>query len=215
MFLCLYLCISLASDIKGIMSEHFNDKELVINASGSSSQGINNSIQPTKPEYSIYPWNKDYDWCSTIEKSYDNKPFIAYTLKKRKFKFNGYFIRTGCCYEDCCCIMDGYGCYDCCLYSWNLQISDDNKTWKDVHRVEKDDTMRRCKEKSFKLDQEYAAKYVRIIQMQPCPGFPPCMAINRFELFGEAIPEDFDFVSYHDDDDDVSIIGHISRNNAI
>ncbi|EAX95057.1 hypothetical protein TVAG_428600 [Trichomonas vaginalis G3] len=137
-------------------------------------------------------------------------------MKAKKFRFNSYFIRCGCCYEDGCCCDDGYGCFDCCLYSWSLQISDDNKTWKDVHSVSKDNDMRRCTEKTYKLEREYTARFVRILQTEACPGFPLCMALNRIELFGDAVAlsEDYneEFVSYHDDDDDVSIIGHISKN---
>ena len=77
--------------------------------------------------------------------------------------------------------------------------------------------MRRCNEKTYNLDGTYEAKYVRIIQNEPCPGDPPCLAINRFDLIGDLTEfnqnkENEDFVSYHDDDDDVSIIGHISKN---
>ncbi|EAY00789.1 hypothetical protein TVAG_231290 [Trichomonas vaginalis G3] len=77
--------------------------------------------------------------------------------------------------------------------------------------------MRYCKEKTYKLDKEYTGKYVRIFQNEPCPGYPPCIAINKFEVYGNVIEEDGNavddgFISYHDDDDDVSIIGHISRN---
>ncbi|EAY22130.1 hypothetical protein TVAG_093040 [Trichomonas vaginalis G3] len=78
--------------------------------------------------------------------------------------------------------------------------------------------MRYCKEKSYDLDKTYETKYVRLIQNEACPGDPPCIALNKFELFGDVIPnggEDENFVSYHDDDDDVSIIGHISKNGNV
>ncbi|EAX95539.1 hypothetical protein TVAG_126690 [Trichomonas vaginalis G3] len=170
----------------------------------------------TKPEYSIYPWTKEYDWCSNCGRTYEEHPYITYSLQNKKFKINGYFIRCGCCYDGCCCEDDYFDCFDCCLYSWSLQISDDNKTWKEIHRIEKDESMRRCNEKSYNLDKEYIAKYVRLIQNKPCPGFPPCIALNKIEFYGDAInadnSQDEEFVSYHDDDDDVSIIGHISKN---
>ncbi|EAY16284.1 hypothetical protein TVAG_423370 [Trichomonas vaginalis G3] len=85
----------------------------------------------------------------------------------------------------------------------------------------KDEKMRRCKENTYNLDKTYEAKYVRLIQNEACPGDPPCIALNKFELFGDIISEDSnvhddDFVSYHDDDDDdVSIIGHISKNGNV
>lgn len=76
-----------------------------------------------------------------------------------------------------------------------------------------------CNEKTYKLDQEYTAKYVRLIQDAPCPGYPPCLAINKMEFYGEAVSEDGspadEFISFHDDDDDISIIGHISKNGRV
>ena len=69
-------------------------------------------------------------------------------------------------------------------------------------------------------DRSYTAKYVRLIQNDPCPNQPPCLAINRIDFLGEVITDsqidgENDFVSYHDDDDDISIIGHISKNRNI
>ncbi|EAX95943.1 hypothetical protein TVAG_077850 [Trichomonas vaginalis G3] len=210
-------CLSLNSD--GIFSKVYNSKIINIYASGSSKQYINGSRQITKPEYAIYPWDKTYDWCSNCAHTYFEHPYITFSLQSRKIKIKGYFIRSGCCYEEGCCCEDEFyhRCFDCCLYSWSLQISDDNVTWKDVHKVEKDKEMRLCKEKSYELDNTYTTTYVRIIQNAPCPGYPPCIAINKFDIFGEVVGEQVeeDFVSYHDDDeDDVSIIGHISRNNV-
>ena len=79
--------------------------------------------------------------------------------------------------------------------------------------------MKYCKEKSYEFKETYEAKYVRLIQDQSCPGDPPCIAINKLDLFGEVIDEgesgEENFVSYHDDDDDVSIIGHISKNGNV
>lgn len=216
----MFFLFSLSSSavVNGIFSKHYHDNVVVIDVSGSSKQSINGTMQLTKPEYAIYPWDKRYDWCSNCARSYDNMPWISFSLKDRKIKFNGYFIRCGCCYEYCCCEDDIYGCFDCCLYSWSLQISDDNKTWTEVHRIEKDDSMRRCNEKTYKLDKEYTTTYVRLIQNHPCPGDPPCIALNKFELLGESIGGDGlvdDFVSFHDDDEDVSIIGHISKNGRV
>ena len=76
--------------------------------------------------------------------------------------------------------------------------------------------MRICNEKQYHFDKEYTASYVRLIQDNACPGYPPCIAINKFDLFGSVVgannePEE-EFVSFHDDDEDVSIIGHISKN---
>lgn len=219
MFSFLFSAFTASIESNGIFKKVYNDKIIVLDASGSSKQNINGSAQYTKPEYAVDPVDKRYDWCSNCLKNYEEHPWITFSLKSRKFKINGYFVRCGCCYDGCCCVDEGYGCVYCCLYSWSLQISDDNKTWTDVHRVEKDYEMRFCKEKTYKLDKEYVAKYVRLIQNQPCPGDPPCISLNKIEFFGDVvpdgnIPEDEIMASSDDDSDDVSIIGHITRNNA-
>ena len=214
------LCTSIESN--GIFSKVYDNKIVVIETSGSSKQYINGSRQLTKPEYAIYPWDKKYDWCSNCGHTYEEHPWITFSLNSRKFKIHGYFVRAGCCYgtAQCCCEDEYYHyCVRCCLFSWSLQISNDNKTWKDVHKVEKDYDMKYCKEKSYEFKETYEAKYVRLIQDQSCPGDPPCIAINKLDLFGEVIDEgesgEENFVSYHDDDDDVSIIGHISKNGNV
>ena len=66
-----------------------------------------------------------------------------------------------------------------------------------------------------KFSETYATKYVRLIQDEPCPGDPPCIALNKIEIIGSVegsnnyILEDFNL---ENEDDDVSIIGHISKN---
>lgn len=218
MFLSFFSALSYSESKPGIFKKVFDSNILKIDVSGSSKQYINGSIQMTKPEYAVYPFDKSYDWCSNCGKTYDEHPFIIFSLSSKKFKFNSYFVRCGCCYNGCCCEEYGYTVH-CCLYSWSLQISDDNKTWTTVHNVEKDRQMRDCNEKTFDLDKYYTAKYVRLIQDEHCPGYPPCIAINKFELYGDTVNSETDesdeFVSYHDDDDDVSIIGHISKNGNV
>ncbi|EAX96415.1 hypothetical protein TVAG_493570 [Trichomonas vaginalis G3] len=208
-------------DSRSIFKVAYSEKIIKIEVSGSSKQYINGSKKMTQPEYAIYPWDKNYDWCSNCYHEYSKKPWITFSLINKQFKFNGYFVRNGCCYYNgCCCDDDFYGCIDCYMYSWSLQISNDNKTWTTVHQIEKDSDKDNCKSREYKFDKTYTARYVRLIQDAPFPGYPPCFAINRFDLFGTIVNDDGslsdgnadDFVSYHDDDDDVSIIGHISKN---
>lgn len=206
-----------SQDEEGVLAQHYSDKSIIVTASGSSKQIINGTKQMTLPEYAVYPNNKRWDWCSMCERSYDSHPWITFSLKIRKIKFNSYFLRCGCCYSDCCCESQDYSyCFYCCLYSWSLQISDDNQTWTEVHRIDKDTTMRRCNEKTYQLDKEYTAKYIRFIQNQPCPGDPPCISINKIEFFGSSINEGGVFEEFgFNDDEDVSIIGHISKSGNI
>ncbi|EAY00790.1 hypothetical protein TVAG_231300 [Trichomonas vaginalis G3] len=116
-FLSLLISLSKEEYQPGIFAKTFNDKLVVIDTSGSSKQQINGTMQMTLPEYSIYPWDKKYDWCSNCPHTYKEHPYITYSLKSRKFKINSYFIRCGCCYTGCCCDDGYYGCFDCCLYS--------------------------------------------------------------------------------------------------
>lgn len=215
----LFSVFSHAQIANGIFSKTFNDNIINIDVSGSSKQDINGSRQMTKPEYAIYPFDKRYDWCSNCFRSYDEHPWITFSLKSKKVKITGYFVRAGCCYTGCCCDDETYNyCVDCCMYSWSLQVSDDNKTWTIVHKIEQDYSMKFCKEATYNFDKAYTATYVRLIQDEACPGWPPCLAINRMELLGEVLNDDQsadDFVSFHDDDDDVSIIGHLSKSGNI
>lgn len=215
---CFLSVFSRSDELNGIFKKVYKDKIVVIDVSGSSKQVINGTNQLTKPEYAIDPVDKKYDWCSNCATNYEEHPWITFSIPNKKMKINGYFVRVGCCYSGCCC--EEYGYYvRCCLFSWALQVSDDNKTWIDVHNVRRDYDMDRCKEKSYKLEKEYTTSYVRLIQKEPCPGDPPCLTINKLELFGDIeggyTSNDDEFVSFHDDDDDVSIIGHISKNHNV
>lgn len=215
MILSLFSCISSSTEANGIFKKYYEDKIFTIDVSGNSMQYYDGKKQYTKPEYAIEPKDKVYDWCSNCGKTYDDHPWISFSVQGKKFSFDSYFLRCGCCYYGCCCEENGT-CIDCCMYSWSLQISEDNSTWKEVHRVERDTEMNHCNEKTYRLDQTYVARFVRLMQNEPCPEYPPCMAINRMEIFGEVVPDDYsledDFISFHDDDEDISIIGQLSRN---
>ncbi|EAX89184.1 hypothetical protein TVAG_195600 [Trichomonas vaginalis G3] len=158
--------------------------------------------------------DKHYDWCSNCGKNKSDLPWAIYSIKNHMIKLSGYYLKIGCCDINypCCCIDDN-DCCECCLYSWSLQISNDNKTWKTIHKVEKDSEMRRCKDKTYKFSETYNTKYVRLIQDESCPGDPPCIALNKIELIGSIENEDgLIFEDQENEEDDVSIIGHISKN---
>lgn len=212
LMILIFLLQLVKSEAKSILKIGYNDKILRYSASGSSKQRINGSRQMTKPEYAFDQVDKRYDWCSNCGVTDTDFPWITFSLENRRIRLSSYFIKAGCCYDGCCCAEAGY-CVHCCLYSWSLQVSNDNKTWTEAHKVEKDRTLEYCAEKTFTLDKAYDAKYVRLIQTEACPGDPPCIALNKIELYGDILGDspDDDFVSYHDDDDDISIIGHISH----
>ncbi|EAX80535.1 hypothetical protein TVAG_577540 [Trichomonas vaginalis G3] len=209
------ICENILSDSNSIIKNNYPSR-IIYFVSGSSSQYINNSVQKTKPEYAFNQIEKKYDWCSNCGVNMEDHPWIILGVRNRILKLDGYFLRAGCCTDGCCCYEEGTYCCDCCLFSWSFQISFDNVTWTTIHKVEKDYEMRRCKEKTYTFSQTYNARYVRVIQDQACPGDPPCMAINKIELIGspensDSHAEDFNNQEA-DEDDEVSIIGHVSRN---
>lgn len=209
-----FFAFTRSDEVNGIFKKTYNRGIVHIDVSGNSKQDINGTRQMTKPEYAVYPWDKKYDWCSNCMRSYEEHPWIIFSLQNRKMRINGYFLRAGCCYQvGCCCDDDKYSyCVDCCLYSWSLQISEDNKTWTEIHRIDRDYSMKFCKEKTYKFDKEYTATYIRLIQNEACPGWPPCLAINKIDFLGDVLGEEESFTEpIRDDDEDISIIGHISK----
>lgn len=212
-----YLCFvgeELITEHNSILKRAYKEDAVEYFASGSSHQKINGSLHLTKPTYAFDGIEKRYDWCSNCGKTKDDMPWLTLGVKNRIMHLDGYYIKSGCCYYGCCC-EEGKYCYECCLYSWSFQISNDNITWRTIHKVEKDYDMRYCKDKAFKFSETYTCKYARLVQDETCYGDPPCIALNKFELLGTvehtagAIDQELSDIS---DDEDVSIIGHISKN---
>ncbi|EAY03222.1 hypothetical protein TVAG_421100 [Trichomonas vaginalis G3] len=213
------LCEDILTESNSILRQSYKYGMVEYSTSGSASQRINGTIQLTKPEYAFDQVEKKYDWCSNCGRHSKDLPWITFSIKNSKMHINGYFLKAGCCGDkdvtECCCIDETYYCCFCCLYSWSLQISNDNITWKTVHKVEKDYDMKIGKEKVYKFSEAHTAKYVRLIQDEACPGEPPCIALNKIELIGTIDGNPYvDDLSdqFGSDEDDVSIIGHIAKN---
>lgn len=152
------------------------------------------------------------DWCSNIGTGRSDMPWIMYNLKNKKMRVNGYSIRNGCCYYDCCCIDDNTQVYDCCcdLYSFSLQGSNDKKTWHTIHKVEKDKTIYRCKTVTFDFEMSEAYTFIRVFQDEEYPGCSLCMAINQIDLYGTTVDES-NSITDDGEDESVSIIGKVDR----
>lgn len=210
------ICESLLTDSNSILKNAYHKGMVECSVSGSSSQYINGTIQKTKPEYAFNQMEKKYDWCSECGRKSTDHTWITLSIKNSNMRLNGYYIKAGCCGEsgsDGCCCYDIEYCCRCCLYSWSFQISNDNVTWKTVHSVEKDMEMVYCKDKTYKFSESYNTRYIRLIQDEACPGDPPCIAINKIELIGTIDGEvSYEAHNFESEDDDVSIIGHISKN---
>ena len=176
----------------------------------------------TSPNMTLGKDDKLVDWCSNIAKKGEGegKPWISYRIKNKRIRANGYAIRSGCCYYACCCIDDS-SIYDidccCSLFSYSLQISDNNMTWKTIHSVQEDQKFWACTNRVYKFDKVEEFTFVRLVldkQRQYCEN---CFALNRFEIYGEAINGNGDYIPDGEDegDESVSIIGKINRENAV
>lgn len=224
MLLCL---LSTFNSERGIFRKYYHDKIISVNVSNTSKLHFDGRFQDSSPDLAIQPVDKKEDWSSGCSKNHTVFPWITFSLKNKKFVFDAYFIRSGCGYYGYCC-DENIGCCACTLYSWLLQISDDNFTWIDVHKVEKDKSLTRCRSKTYQMDSKYTAKYIRLIQTEATSGEPPCIAINRIDFLGKAINDDGtediseeeeadakieNLTPAHDEDEDISIIGHVSKYN--
>ena len=163
------------------------------------------------------------DWCSniaTVKNDPSYNPWIQYSIKGKQMKISSFSVRNGCCHYYCCCaeedgkVVDYYCC--CLLYTYSLQGSNDNKTWKVIHRVEKDNKFYYCDVKTFELERmSEPFVYFRFVLEEEWPGCPKAMQVNQIELYGESMPSGY--TSYNDvsddDDESISIIGRIKKTN--
>ena len=185
-------------------------------ASGSMGLYYQGKCQPTFPNETLVE-NERLDWCSNIAKTANDKPWFMISQRGKSMKLTGYSIRSGCCYYFCCCIEENgkvldYGC--CCnLYSYSLQGSNDNVTWKVIHKVEKEKDFWSCKFMTYEFPMTESFNFIRFVQDEPYPDCPYCMQINQIELYGTMSDSQNGLSSYDNEDNDesVSIIGKLNR----
>ena len=200
----------------GILDKHAKDGELSFAASGSLGFYYSGRCHKTYPNMTVGPDDQKADWCSNIGQGNANQPWISVHLNHKKMKVIGYAVRSGCCYYSCCCTDDDSiiddGC--CCgLYSFALQGSNDNTTWKTIHTVDQDNEIWACVNRSYQLNSPVEFEFFRLFLLKPRPYCANCMAINKFELYGEE-SQSFDSYENEDDNDEsVSIIGKVIKDN--
>jgi hypothetical protein len=215
LFITLFEYISFSDRSDAIFRRVDVSSSVFIEASGSMGLRINGKCQTTHPNDTL-SLNEEFDWCSNIAKTKDqvNNPWISYSLKGKTMRLTGYSLRNGCCRYLCCCVDDSDYLYDCCceLYSFELQGSNDNKTWSTIHRVEKVKDIRYCHSKSYEFPKTDAFVFIRLVQTEEYPGCPKCMQINQVELYGEVLNRGDSFIDSESDDESISIIGKIRRN---
>ena len=213
MFLLLFIeFIALPDRSDSIISKYYQHGIVDVTSSGSIGQFYENKCHETFPNQTIIEGDDKRDWCSNIAQNANNPPWIEYSLKGKSMKISGYSIRTGCCFYDCCCTSDGSLIGDCCclLYTFSLYGSNDNKTWKLIHKVEKDSNYRYCDVRHYTFAQTEQFVFIKFVQDAPYPGCMHCMAINKFELYGDVLNSEY----VNDDieaDETVSIIGRVEK----
>ena len=215
MFFCLFLLEFIAFPARNdaIISTESSRMNVNVESSGSSGFYYDGKCHLTAPNETLNS-DKKRDWCSNIAKGENDKPWIEYSLKNKAMKLTGYSLRSGCCFYDCCCVDDNDILFHCCceLYSFSLQASNDNRTWKTIHKVEKDQEFYICLFKTYEFAKTEAFKYVRIVQDESVPGCRFCMALNQVELYGEAV--DSYGEEQEENEESVSIIGKVKRDSV-
>ena len=184
-----------------------------IEASGSIGLYYLDQCHQTHPNQTLIEDRKQ-DWCSNIAEGND-KPWIQYSFPNKAMKLHSYAIRNGCCYFDCCCLNGEiipmkYGC--CCqLYSFSLIGSNDNQTWKILHKVEKgDDYIHWCQFKTYPIELKESFKFIRFVADEERPGCPRCLQINQIELYGQLF-DSYESFEDEDTDESISIIGKVKQ----
>jgi hypothetical protein len=194
-----------------ILKQHSDDLSVAV--SGSIGQFYNGKCHPTFSEHVTDSIERKTDWCSYINKSKTDYPWISINLRGKTISLTGYSLRMGCGYYGTCCLEDGNYVYCCLLYSWSLQGSQDNSTWTDLHKIEKDLKFDYCQNRIYEIESE-SYEYVRLIQTEALPYCDFCICLNKLELYGSTSTESSSIFP-EDNDDSISIIGKLSKRTII
>ena len=191
----------------------------IIEASGSLGLRSHDLIcTSTHPNQTLVE-DEELDWCSNIAKTTNDLPWISFHLLNKGMKIRGYSIRNGCCHKECCCDPEtdtDFDAFCCCrLYRFSLQGSNDNKTWKTIHKVEKDPKFHLCQYKTYDFDLSESFNIVRFIMEEEYPHCPKCLQINQIELYGETVSSTFfpneEYNENDENDESISIIGRVHK----
>ena len=193
----------------------FKSNTPTIFASGSIGYRRHNGCQPTLPNQTLIG-NEEMDWCSNLARKDDEYPWISYTFPGKVMKLTGYSVRNGCCLPHCCCIPESDEDIDiecCCeLYSFSLQGSNDNHTWKVIHQIEEKRDFFFCKFETYEFPKTEGFRFIRFKMDKERPQCPKCLQLNQIELYGEIVSSPFEsYYDYDENEESVSIIGKIRR----
>ena len=201
-----------------IFQKQTQKENIQVSASGSLGFYYHGKCHMSYPNETLIS-NEENEWCSNIAETPDKMPWITYSLKNHRMRLTGYSLRNGCCppmHHYCCCdetgeIIDSDGICCCRLYSFSLQGSNDNKTWKTIHSVEKKTDFYLCKYEIYEFPKTESFQFIRLILNQEFPGCPRCLTINEVDLLGETIPFTNSFEYDEENEESVSIIGKVKR----
>ena len=206
---------ALSNRSDAIISKYYKENIINVASSGSIGQYYEDKCHQTYPNQTIFEGDDPKDWCSNIAKDKNNPPWIEYSLNGKTMEVSGYSFRTGCCYFGCCCMSNGDYVTGCCCdpYVFSLQGSNDNKTWKVIHKVEKEKYTRHCDVKEYSFKQTERFRFIRFVQDEPYPGCEHCMAINKFEIYGNVFSSGYfnEDIGADETDESVSIIGRVEK----
>ena len=186
-----------------------------IESSGSLGLYMSDSkCRPTYPNNTLISERRS-DWCSNVANDDSDKPWISFRIPKKSMKINSYAVRNGCCDYLCCCNMENgkpLGAYCCCrLFSFSLLGSNDNKTWTIIHKVEKDESIKRCEVKTFNINVDQSYSFIKFVMDKETPGCLRCMQINQIEFYGSLNDEFATSFEHEEDDETISIIGKVKH----
>ena len=215
MFSLLYIAFSKFPVRQNAILERQANK-VIVEASGSYGIRVHGKCIPTSPNSTLNS-KRELDWCSNIPKNSNDCPWISYRIPNKAFKLTGYSVKNGCCDEpDCCCIDEKDIWIPCCceLFSYSLQGSNDNHTWRTIHQVSGDrEFIDFCMDRTYDFKETESFNYIRFVLDKQRDGCPKCMVINQIELYGEEVGsfnEDEQNVN-EENDESVSIIGKVKR----
>ena len=216
-FISIFAFAALPDESNAIFA-HENKELINIESSGSIGLHHDGRCILTYPNETLIS-SEEHEWCSNISKDKNDpklNPFIQFSIKGKQMKVSKYAVRNGCCKYPCCALNEnGKIAYESCcvyLYSYSLQASNDNLTWKVIHKVEKDESFNLCQVKTFELaEKTQPFTYFRFVVDHEYPYCPKCMQINQIELYGETISNGYLPSDNNDDDESISIIGRIKK----
>ena len=188
------------NEFNGVFNNTYNPVDISVVASGS----INNYFPSigkeilTNPKSAIDP-EDNLEWCSNLNQSINDYPWIEVIFNNKKLLMTGYSIKSSSCYAyNCCCV----------IYTWSLYGSNDDKVWTKLHSDAKNDELRRGHNETFKVDAKNSFSMFKIVQEEPESSCPYCLNLDRIEFYGTLEKDARKEITFKDE---VSIIGRVKK----